>query len=131
LTPSPPVPSAPGRDRYQQGHGSPDRRLHEVQAALGGVVLVIHQTGKDEGRGPRGWSGLTVALDGAIKVFRDEAGRWTWKVIKAKDRADGDERAFDLQAVSIGMDDDGLPFTSCIVVDDGPTQLPRMRRTGR
>jgi hypothetical protein len=113
--------SAPGIDENtSKDMGTLIAALHEVQAALGGVVLVVHHTGKDEGRGPRGWSGLTGALDGAIKVSREDGVGRTWKVTKAKDGADGDERPFDLQVVVLGMDDDGLPITSCIVVDGGP-----------
>ena len=44
--------------------------LQDLQTELGGFVLVVHHSGKDETRGLRGWSGLNGALDCAIAVSR-------------------------------------------------------------
>ena len=41
-----------------------------VQERTGAHVLVVHHTGKDEGRGPRCHSSLRGAADAAIEITR-------------------------------------------------------------
>jgi putative DNA primase/helicase len=94
-----------------------------LQAELGGLVVLIHHTGKDSAKGLRGHSSLGAALDAAIEVARDGERR-EWKLDKAKDGADGISHAFVLDVVEIGTDDDGEPVTSCVVRPDAG-QAPR------
>ena len=91
--------------------------LKHIQAALGGLVLVVHHLGKDASRGPRGHSSFLAALDAAIEVRR-EGDRREWLVAKAKDDTDGSAHSFRLQVVEVGTDEDGEPITSCVVVED-------------
>jgi hypothetical protein len=89
-----------------------------IHAAVGGVVLVVHHTGKDAARGMRGHSSLIAALDAAIEVSRD-VDRREWKIAKSKDGSDGEAHQFRLEVVTIGKDeDDGEPVTSCVVVPE-------------
>lgn len=60
-----------------------------------GLVVLVHHTGKDTAQGMRGHSSLFAALDGAIEVKRNNAGR-TWTVAKTKDGEDGKTTAFKL-----------------------------------
>lgn len=79
-----------------------------------GLVVLIHHTGKDTAQGMRGHSSLFAALDGAIEVKRNNAGR-TWTVAKTKDGEDGKTTPFELLVHNLGTDADGEPITSCTV----------------
>ncbi len=79
-----------------------------------GLVVLVHHTGKDTAQGMRGHSSLFAALDGALEVKRNNAGR-TWAVAKTKDGADGKTTPFELLVHNLGTDADGEPITSCTV----------------
>lgn len=105
----------------------------DLQAKLGGVVLLVHHSGKDLKQGLRGHSSLHAALDAAIEVTRSSEGRRDWRIAKAKDGDDGKAHPFKLKVVEIGEHDDGEPITSCVVVaDEKPTELrrPKIPQTG-
>lgn len=89
----------------------------DLQARLGGLVLLVHHSGKDATKGLRGHSSLHAALDAAIEVSRTDDRR-DWRIAKAKDGDDGKAHPFKLEAVEIGEHDDGEPITSCVVVAD-------------
>lgn len=88
-----------------------------LQAKLGGLVLLVHHSGKDATKGLRGHSSLHAALDAAIEVSRSDDRR-DWRIAKAKDGDDGKAHPFRLEVVEIGEHDDGEPITSCVVVAD-------------
>ena len=91
-----------------------------LQAQFGGLVLLVHHSGKDQSRGLRGHSSLNAALDASIEVVNLE-NRNEWRIDKAKDGTDDAGQGFRLQVVEIGRHDDGEPITSCAVVaDDAP-----------
>ncbi len=79
-----------------------------------GLVVLVHHTGKDPSQGMRGHSSLFAALDAAIEVKRNNAGR-TWTVAKTKDGEDGKTTPFQLTVHDLGTDADGEPITSCTV----------------
>lgn len=93
------------------------RGAKTIQAATGGLVVLVHHSGKDTAKGMRGHSSLRAALDAAIEVSRDGECR-EWKVEKSKDGADGQVSPFRLRVVDLGIDDDGEQVTSCVVVRD-------------
>ena len=97
-----------------------------IQEELGGLVIVIHHTGKDAAKGLRGHSSLGAALDAAVEVVRD-GDRREWTVYKAKDGADGVSHAFALEVVEIATDDDGEPVTSCVVRPDADARVGARR----
>ena len=86
-----------------------------LQEALGGLVLLVHHTGKDAARGMRGHSLLHAALDCAIEVKRSGDNR-EWVVAKSKDGEDGASHPFKLEVVTLGIDSDGDAITSCVIV---------------
>ena len=98
----------------------------ELQRLTGGLVLVVHHTGKDASKGLRGHSSLFAALDAAVEVVRD-GGRKEWRVAKAKDGKDGDAHAFRLDVVELGDDADGEPVTSCVVTPTAGAGEPDKR----
>jgi hypothetical protein len=89
----------------------------QLQRLTGGLVVLVHHTGKDATRGLRGHSSLFAALDGVIEVTRDGENR-AWKVGKAKDGEDGKEHPFRLKIHNMGEDEDGDPVTSCAITRD-------------
>lgn len=92
-----------------------------LQRITGGLVLLVHHTGKDAQRGMRGHSSLRAALDCAIAVEREGDSR-SWRIDKSKDSVDGAVHPFRLRQVVLGTDDDGDDITSCVVE---PCEQPR------
>jgi hypothetical protein len=88
-----------------------------LQSMTGGLVVLIHHTGKDTTKGLRGHSSLFAALDAAVEVSRD-GDRREWKVAKSKDGQDGDAHPFMLQIEPLGFDSHGDALTSCVVLPD-------------
>jgi len=110
----------PGSDE----NGSADMGLSlqgcaELQKACGGLVLLVHHSGKDATKGPRGHSSLLGALDTSIVLWRSAKGRH-WKSEKVKDGKDDILGAFELIQVPLGQDDDGDEVTSCVVQAQTP-----------
>lgn len=92
-----------------------------LQELVGGLVLLIHHTGKVQANGMRGHSSLHAALDCAIEVKRKGDQR-EWIVAKSKDGEDGATHSFKLEVVSLGIDSDGDPITSCVIVENQSSQ---------
>ncbi|AJX81793.1 hypothetical protein BG97_3219 [Burkholderia pseudomallei 7894] len=110
--------AAPGTDENSSvDMGQLIEACKEAQRRLGGMVLLVHHTGKDGAKGLRGHSSLYAALDAAIEVSRNDARR-EWSVAKSKDDADGGRQAFVLRVVELGDDEHGEPITSCVVEPD-------------
>jgi hypothetical protein len=101
-----------------------------LQRALGGLVLLVHHTGKDITRGLRGHSSLYGALDAIIEVSRDHTGARAWELGDAKDFGSTDAAGFKLAVVELGEDEDGDPLTSCVVeMDEAPPE--RKKKLGK
>ncbi len=91
-----------------------------IRLATGAHVSIVHHVPK-AGQTPRGHSSLHGAVDTAIHVEKREAGIKTATVVKQKDGADGDQFAFILNVIEIGIDQDGDAITSCTVQ---PEEVP-------
>ena len=85
-----------------------------LQGLIGGLVVLVHHTGKDTTRGARGHSSLFAALDGAVEVTRLVNSR-SWSIAKAKDGEDGKDFSFKLKVHNLGKDLDGDEITSCTI----------------
>jgi AAA domain len=111
--------SGPGiEENSSEGMGEMIAVFQELQAQLGGVVLVVHHTGKDVSRGLRGWSGLLGALDFAIECeVPDNSPPRTAKfsLAKVKDGEAGRSFDFEMQIMFLGHDSDGDEITSLAV----------------
>lgn len=111
--------AAPGADENSSiDMGNIIAAAKKLQGLVGGVILLVHHTGKDVTRGLRGHSSLYAALDGAIEVAKIDA-HLEWSVAKSKDDITGDANAFKLNIVQVGMDDKGDEITSCVVSQEG------------
>ncbi len=110
--------AAPGADENSsQDMGAIIEGAKTLQRITGGLVLLVHHSGKDSAKGMRGHSSLIAALDAAIEVTRTDDRR-EWKLSKAKDGEDGTAHAFRLEVVELGEDEDGESITSCTVLPD-------------
>ncbi|MDI1278513.1 AAA family ATPase [Methylobacter sp.] len=106
--------AAPGADENSSvDMGNLIAAAKELQNLIGGLILLVHHTGKDATKGLRGHSSLYAALDGAIEVTMNNSRR-EWSVAKSKDDVTGDAHPFKLEIVPVGTDDDGEEITSCV-----------------
>lgn len=101
------------------------RLIHQRTGAL---VLLVHHSGKDAAKGARGWSGLRAAADAEIEVVRTDAGARYMRLSKNKDGVDGLEWGFELDVVTLGVDEDGDEITSCVVRE---AEVPKARQVSR
>ncbi|MDP1557897.1 MAG: AAA family ATPase [Nitrosomonas sp.] len=107
--------AAPGTDENDsKSMGLIIAAAKQLQTLTGGLVLLVHHTGKDATKGLRGHSSLHAALDAAVEVRRD-GDRREWLIAKSKDGEDGEAHPFKLDVVEIGTDTDGEPVTSCVL----------------
>lgn len=92
-----------------------------LQTLTGGLVVLVHHTGKNAAAGLRGHSSLFAAMDAAIEVSR-EGERREWKVAKSKDGMDGEACPFKLAVEVLGIEPTGESITSCVVERDTAAQ---------
>ena len=121
--------AAPGADENSSvDMGNLIAAAKELQTLTGGLVLLVHHTGKDTTKGLRGHSSLYAALDGAIEVTATD-NRRAWSVAKCKDDVTGDAHPFKLEIVPVGIDDEGDEITSCVAVpDDSAEAIKQAKR---
>jgi len=107
-----------GIDENSSAMGEMLSIFRDLQHRLGGVILVIHHSGKDQARGMRGWSGLHAAMDFVVECQHDKnAGHRDAQFVltKVKDGESGGVFGFMMQAIQLGFDEDGDAITSLIV----------------
>ncbi len=108
--------AAPGSDENDsKAMGQIVASAKMLQEMIGGLVLLVHHTGKDASKGMRGHSSLHAALDCAIEVKRTGDHR-EWVLAKSKDGEDGASHPFKLDVVPLGNDCDGDEMSSCVIV---------------
>lgn len=99
----------------------------QIQQKTNGMVVVVHHTGKTEGKGLRGHSSLNGAVDCAIETLRASDYR-EWTLTKSRDSADGLRNCFKLKLVEIEPDESGHVLTSYVVEPmDGPALMPKKK----
>ena len=91
------------------------RAADAIRTALGCFVLLIHHCGI-AGNRPRGHTSLAGADDVQIAVTKDKDGNVIATVEHMKDGPSGTVIASKLEVVELGVDQDGDPLTSCVVV---------------
>lgn len=95
----------------------------KLQKAIGGLILIIHHTGKDHSRGMRGHSSLFAAMDAVIEVSYSNSVR-QWKLVKAKDAEDGISSTFELLPVEL-KSKNGEVIKSCVVKSSALSALAK------
>lgn len=103
-----------GNENAGEDMGKALAHCRGLHTATGGLVLLVHHSGKDSSKGARGWSGLRAAADVEMEVSRSDEDR-TLAITKQKDGDDGEAFGFKLETVLIDFDADGDEVTSCIV----------------
>jgi len=109
--------ATPGRDENSSSDmGLTLAGAKFLEQAIEGLVVLIHHTGKDQSKGPRGHSSLYGALDAALVVTKDDKKKTkAWRQEKAKDGPDEEKFGFRLQSHVVGKDEDGDDETSCTI----------------
>jgi len=104
------------------------RHARKLREHTGAMILLIHHSGKDVARGGRGWSGIKAACDVELEVLRsEETDVRMLRTTKMKDGRDDLAFGFTLEEVMIGLDADGDPITSMVVVEAETPSLEEMR----
>lgn len=91
------------------------RAADSLREAFDCAVIIVHHCGLD-GTRPRGHTSLTGAADAQLSVSRDKGGSIVMTVEYLKDGAEGDTIVSRLETVEVGIDEDGDPITSCVVL---------------
>lgn len=82
--------------------------------------VLIHHSGKDPGRGGRGSSSIQAAVDTEIRLVPKENGLVHVISDKQRDDKKGVTAAFRVEAVQLGVDQDGDPRTVAKAVECNP-----------
>lgn len=90
-----------------------------IRERTGAHVLIVHHSGKNAEAGARGSSALRAAVDTEIAISDRQIS-----CAKQRDMEIPSRLFFDLQSVELGVDQDGDPVTSAVVV---PADAPAMK----
>ena len=107
--------------------------LHNVEALRQGTdafVLLIHHTGKDEAKGARGHSSLKGAADTILLLSKRDDDLLELKSDKQRDMAPPRPKAFRLETVVCGMDEDLDEVTTCVVQAADAAELKAKPKPG-
>jgi hypothetical protein len=115
-----------GDENASEDMGAFIRSCDRIREQTGATVVVVHHLNA-AGTRERGHTSFKGALDFMLTVERGDMGK-SWKITKQKDGEDGEQFAFALQSVLVGVDDDGDDITSCIV---HPSEKEVAQRTSR
>ncbi|EOV0286486.1 helicase RepA family protein [Salmonella enterica] len=97
-----------------------------IRRETGATLLVVHHSGKDEGKGARGSSAFRAALDTEFNVRREgEGGAFILTCTKMKDAEETRQCAYDLKQIPLLTDSDNEDVFSLVVMD-----VPREVRGG-
>lgn len=101
---------AGGDENASTDMGAMVKHLDVLRKATGAHVLTVHHSGKDKAKGARGHSLLRAATDTEIEIAENEIS-----VTKQRDLDKAFASGFALDVVTLGVDGDGDPITSCTV----------------
>lgn len=112
---------AGGDENASTDMGAMVKHLDVLRAATGAHLMAVHHSGKDRAKGARGHSLLRAATDTEIEIVDRRLG-----VTKQRDLDGSFETGFVLDVVTLGVDQDGDPVTSCTIrlVDADEAALP-------
>lgn len=101
--------------------------IARIRQELDCHVMLVHHSGKDQGKGARGHSSLRAAVDTEIELVNDADHRIA-TTKKQRDLEGGKVSAFTLDIVELAKDNDGDPITSCIVQVQDADQINWMKK---
>ncbi|HEN9586919.1 TPA: AAA family ATPase [Acinetobacter baumannii] len=115
--------------------GNMIKTFQYIQQELGGIVLVVHHTGKDESKGMRGHSSLYASLDFALECTAHGNLSAQFKIAKSKDSESDKGYTFKMSVINLGYDEDGELITSLAVnpepIIDIPTSKTKVKNIDR
>jgi hypothetical protein len=100
------------------------RASDAIRTAFDCVVVIVHHCGIAGSR-PRGHTSLSGADDAQIAVARDKNGNIATTVEFMKDDEAAAPIGSRLERVELGLDDDGDPISSCVIV---PAKIVKKER---
>ena len=92
----------------------------ELREPFGATVIIVHHTGHNDGKRPRGSSAIMANLDFVIGAFRpsEDAMQVKLTVTKMKDGERLNDLHFALTQEHLGFDDDGDAITSLVATHE-------------
>ena len=115
--------------------GNMIKTFQYIQQELGGIVLVVHHTGKDDSKGMRGHSSLYASLDFALECTAHGNLSAQFKIAKSKDSESDKGYKFKMSVINLGYDEDGELITSLAVnpepIIDIPTSKTKVQNIDR
>ena len=105
-----------GSENSDEDMGNYIKATDAIREALNCAVLVVHHCGVNDSR-PRGHTSLTGAADARLSVTRDVAKNILVDVEFMKDGEGSGTIVSALESLDVGVDEDGEPITSCVVVE--------------
>jgi hypothetical protein len=105
--------------------------LKFIQRETNSLTLIVHHSGKDINRGLRGSSSIRAALDTSIEVSSESYTQKEWRIEKSKDSADGQTYKYSLKEITVGLDEDQAPITSCVVEPGEKILFSKPKPTGK
>jgi hypothetical protein len=106
--------TAGGNENSGEDMGRAIGHCRTISEVLQCTVLLVHHSGKDDTKGARGHSSLKAAVDTEFEVVRTDDRR-AMRLSKQKDGEDSLDMGFELKIITVGIDPDGDPITSCVV----------------
>lgn len=101
---------AGGDENASTDMGAMVKHLDVLRSATGAHLMAVHHSGKDKAKGARGHSLLRAATDTEIEIADGVIA-----VTKQRDLDGSFSSGFALDVVTLGVDRDGDPVTSCTV----------------
>jgi hypothetical protein len=88
-----------------------------IRLATGAAIIIIHHTGKEEGRGSRGSTVLPFASDTGLATSKDDATKIaTLQHVRSRDSEGGDTFLFKLDVEDLYTDDEGDTVRAALAV---------------
>lgn len=123
---------AGGNENGSDDMGALVKNADRVRQATGAHLCFVHHSGKDQAKGARGHSLLRAATDTEIEVSREFGlSIGTVKVTKQRELEGGDEFAFRLEQVELGVNGRGKKVSSCVVVPEQNDPVKRLKLSGQ
>jgi AAA domain len=118
--------SIDGSESKDEDMGAYLSAAEAIEEAFRCVVIIVHHCGVDGSR-PRGHTSLTGTAVTQIALKKDAEKNVQVEIEYMKDGPEGAQFASRLELVDVGIDEDGDPKTSCVVIPiEGATAKPKL-----
>jgi hypothetical protein len=115
-----------GSENSDEDMGNYIKATDAIREAFNCAMLVVHHCGVNDSR-PRGHTSLTGAADARLSVTRDASKNILIDVEFMKDGEGSGTIVSALESLEVGLDEDGEPITSCVVVE---AEAPALQERG-